>query len=244
MLSNRPRPASGRASGNERLAYMGSSSVAPGARPSGSRRGGTGRLGRDGQGTSMTVCRCGGQVPREQGPTHAYMRATPACWRLYGELTVGCTPNSGWDSGWRAAETGRRNRDHRRGAPAHGVGRAGGRARCRRLCAPAGPPNRCPAAAGCRRRVCAAVPARGDAAGGDGGRPAGRRDSGDRQRGGRRRRRDRPAGVRQGRTGPGPGVGSAACRPGHARTVGPSGATPVPGVVHPATDGRPDPHGV
>ena len=37
---------------------------------------------------SMTACRCGGRVPSEQGPTQAYMRAAPACWRLYGELTV------------------------------------------------------------------------------------------------------------------------------------------------------------
>lgn len=36
----------------------------------------------------MTACWCGARVPSEQGPTHAYMRATPACWRMYGKLTV------------------------------------------------------------------------------------------------------------------------------------------------------------
>jgi hypothetical protein len=29
---------------------------------------------------------CGGQVPGIDGPTHVYMRASPGCWHLYGQL--------------------------------------------------------------------------------------------------------------------------------------------------------------
>jgi Family of unknown function (DUF5946) len=29
---------------------------------------------------------CGARVPREEGPTHRYLLAAPACWRLYGEV--------------------------------------------------------------------------------------------------------------------------------------------------------------
>ena len=42
----------------------------------------------DSKGVSTAVCQCGGRMPHEQGPTHAYMKSAPACWRLYGELTV------------------------------------------------------------------------------------------------------------------------------------------------------------
>ncbi len=33
-------------------------------------------------------CDCGAVVPFEDGPTHAYMRAAPACWRMYGEVSA------------------------------------------------------------------------------------------------------------------------------------------------------------
>ena len=29
---------------------------------------------------------CGARVPREDGPTHRYLLAAPACWRMYGEV--------------------------------------------------------------------------------------------------------------------------------------------------------------
>jgi hypothetical protein len=29
---------------------------------------------------------CGAPVPREDGPTHRYLLAAPACWRMYGEV--------------------------------------------------------------------------------------------------------------------------------------------------------------
>jgi len=29
---------------------------------------------------------CAARVPREQGPTHRYLLAAPACWRMYGEV--------------------------------------------------------------------------------------------------------------------------------------------------------------
>jgi Family of unknown function (DUF5946) len=35
----------------------------------------------------VEVCSgCGARVPREEGPTHRYLLAAPACWRLYGEV--------------------------------------------------------------------------------------------------------------------------------------------------------------
>lgn len=34
-------------------------------------------------------CDCGGIVPAETGPVHAYLHSAPACWRMYGELSVG-----------------------------------------------------------------------------------------------------------------------------------------------------------
>ncbi|MFC6618925.1 DUF5946 family protein [Deinococcus radiophilus] len=34
----------------------------------------------------MALCDCGALVPTEDGPSHAYMSAQPACWRCYGEL--------------------------------------------------------------------------------------------------------------------------------------------------------------
>lgn len=46
----------------------------------------------------MTVCRCGGRVASEQGPTHAYMQAAPGCWRLYGELTVKLREHDGLEA--------------------------------------------------------------------------------------------------------------------------------------------------
>ncbi|WP_274534519.1 DUF5946 family protein [Micromonospora sp. CB01531] len=36
----------------------------------------------------MERCGCGGLVPVEGGPRHPYMESAPACWRLYGELTI------------------------------------------------------------------------------------------------------------------------------------------------------------
>jgi Family of unknown function (DUF5946) len=38
------------------------------------------------------TCSCGAVVPKENGPTHAYMQSEPACWRRYGELTVRVMP--------------------------------------------------------------------------------------------------------------------------------------------------------
>lgn len=29
---------------------------------------------------------CAARVPREEGPTHRYLLAAPACWRMYGEV--------------------------------------------------------------------------------------------------------------------------------------------------------------
>lgn len=46
---------------------------------------------------SRTSCGCGSRVPVEQGPTHAYLRAAPACWRRYGELTVQLRERDGVD---------------------------------------------------------------------------------------------------------------------------------------------------
>ena len=31
---------------------------------------------------------CGGIVPKAAGPTHPYMRASPGCWQIYGEVGV------------------------------------------------------------------------------------------------------------------------------------------------------------
>lgn len=31
---------------------------------------------------------CAGHVPDVDGPTHPYMRSSPGCWRLYGEISV------------------------------------------------------------------------------------------------------------------------------------------------------------
>ena len=37
--------------------------------------------------SDVEVCPgCGAGVPREEGPTHRYLLAAPACWRTYGEV--------------------------------------------------------------------------------------------------------------------------------------------------------------
>lgn len=36
----------------------------------------------------MRTCDCGGVVPEEDGPTHAYLHSEPACWRLYFEAVT------------------------------------------------------------------------------------------------------------------------------------------------------------
>jgi hypothetical protein len=37
--------------------------------------------------SDFVVCSgCGAPVPREDGPTHRYLLAAPACWRMYGEV--------------------------------------------------------------------------------------------------------------------------------------------------------------
>ena len=37
---------------------------------------------------SEVRCGCGALVPEEAGPTHAYMRSAPGCWRMYTNLTA------------------------------------------------------------------------------------------------------------------------------------------------------------
>ena len=44
---------------------------------------------------------CAGLVPDEPGPVHPYMRASPGCWQLYGQLsarvmTTGGAPDAAW----------------------------------------------------------------------------------------------------------------------------------------------------
>jgi hypothetical protein len=36
----------------------------------------------------MRCIGCGGDVPDTEGPTHAYMQASPGCWQVFGELGV------------------------------------------------------------------------------------------------------------------------------------------------------------
>jgi hypothetical protein len=37
---------------------------------------------------------CGGEVPDVDGPTHAYIEASPGCWELFGELGVRFVPGA------------------------------------------------------------------------------------------------------------------------------------------------------